>query len=236
MNIPISNELKWIYNLADYKQMFDLTELDLTKKILDFPGGVSSFNADMFLLNRRVISGDEHYSLSQPEMEKYAWQQLQINENYLRQHTERLKSQDDAFIQQIFDTWRRNIQTFLNDYSLGIDQKRYQAMALPSFHFADLEFELALCRDLFFHTQMKQKHNHAYKPQDLITELCRVAHEVRVFPLQDESGEISKDLGPIIMLFQQNNFGVEVREVNYELQKGSNAMLRIWAKACVVGG
>lgn len=83
-----------------------------------------------------------------------------------------------------------------------------------------------LCTDLLF--QSKQT-----SPQLVISELCRVssASEVRVFPLLDEQGrKFLLRSGGSYGFLQERDYGIEVREVCYKLQKVSNAMLRIWTK------
>lgn len=220
----------WIFSLADYCQMFDLTNEDLTRPILDYPGGISSFNAEMHLSGHRVLSGDQHYTLSASEMQQYAENIYQRTVKHLRQHVDRLKRSDEEAIANIVTAWQKSKEQFLADYPVGKKEGRYQSMQLPHLPFNNHDFVLALCSDFLFHTQARKN----YTPEQLITELCRVANEVRVFPLLTESGVMAEALGPVMLTLQQQNFGVEVREVSYEQQKGGNAMLRIWAKECVV--
>ncbi len=220
----------WVYSLADYQQMFDLNDADFNKTILDYPGGISSFNAQMHDMNKRVVSGDQLYQLTPPQMDQAVDQIYEANETHLRAHLENLKQQDEASIQNILNTWQQSKNAFLKDYAAGRHEQRYLLMTLPTLPFEFHEFQLALCSDLLFHTQARE----GYTPQHLIAELCRVAEEVRVFPLLDEAGQTSDALGPVMLNLQQQNFGVEVREVAYEQHAGGNAMLRVWAKECVV--
>jgi len=67
-----------------------------------------------------------------------------------------------------------------------------------------------------------------------IKEMCRVAKETRIFPLSNAYGEISDLLGPVMLQLQIAHYGVELKQVAYEFQRGSNAMLRIWPTACAV--
>ena len=65
-----------------------------------------------------------------------------------------------------------------------------------------------------------------------ITEMCRVAKEVRVFPLlQSFSGEESDHLNPIVTELKKRSFRVEIQEAPYEFQKGGNKMLRVSKKS-----
>lgn len=220
----------WVYNLNDYRQMFDLTEGDLSQSILDYPAGISSFNAEMKAMGHAVVSGDQSYGLPPDEMRELADSIYHEDEVELRAHLDRLVDQSEAGVKTMLTNWQSRKEQFLLDYAKGQSENRYQNMTMPTLSSKDHEFELALCSDLLFQSQARE----GYTPMTLLQELCRVAKEVRVFPLMDESGDVAKVLGPVMLELQSNNFGVEVRAVPYEEQKGSNAMLRVWATECVV--
>lgn len=228
MKITCVSTLSWIYSLADYRLMFDLSEKELTKRILDFPGGISSFNAEMHALDHQVISADRIYNLQQAEM-------LDLGEQLFVQSEEQLRSNIDALenpksLEDVIVNWDSSKTTFLMDYTLGREQGRYQEACLPKLPFKDDQFQLALCSDFLFHLQARE----GFDAKLLIAELCRVSTEARIFPLMNEAGQIAEKLGPIMLLLQQNNFGIEVRQVKYPYRKGSNAMLRIWQRECIV--
>ncbi|MGD1702452.1 hypothetical protein [Dapis sp. BLCC M229] len=61
--------------------------------------------------------------------------------------------------------------------------------------------------------------------------MCRVAKEVRIFPLLKLSGEISPLVMPIIEQLSTKGYKVEIRQVNYEFQKGGNQMISIQPSA-----
>lgn len=220
----------WVYNMADYRQMFDLVDEELQKEILDYPGGISSFNAQMHELGHHVVSGDEAYQFNPEEIKNYAENVFQADEAHLRKHLESLKLRDEKAIDAILQLWHDAKDKFLQDYEKGKQEGRYQSIGLPKFPYEFHHFKLALCSDMLFHTQLSEH----ISPQVLMNELCRVAEEVRVFPLLNEKGEIADDLGPVMLELQQQNFGIEVREVPYEQHKGGDAMLRVWAKECVI--
>ena len=50
-----------------------------------------------------------------------------------------------------------------------------------------------------------------------------------------ETGGLSDELGPVMLLLQEHDYGVEVREVPFHQQVGGNAMLRVWSQTCDVG-
>ncbi len=60
-----------------------------------------------------------------------------------------------------------------------------------------------------------------------IVEMCRVAKEVRVFPLLNISGETSPWLKPVMNELQERGYSVEIKQVTYEFQKNGNQILRV---------
>jgi hypothetical protein len=218
----------WVHSLSDYRRMFDLQDQDLKRATLDYPASVSSFNAEMHALGfNQIVSADPQYDLKPLDMSKYVDQIIQQLAAQLNKYTNRIQPEKGKTLEDILNAWNYYAKLFASDYSVGKTQGRYQLAHLPRLPFEDFQFELALCPDLLL------RETHA-SPDQVMIELCRVAHEVRIFPLLDEHGEISSTLGPAMLALQNKNYGIEVREVPYKLLKGNNAMLRVWAKSCVV--
>lgn len=88
------------------------------------------------------------------------------------------------------------------------------------------EFDLALCAFQVFN------HHDPKKINALISEMIRVAFEVRIYPLCDDKGTLNPLLGIVMAQLQAMNLRVEIRAVAYEAFKGSNAMLRVWREEC----
>ena len=59
--------------------------------------------------------------------------------------------------------------------------------------------------------------------------LCRVAPEVRIFPLLELSGAPSRHLREVISELEADGYTAKIEPVNYEFQKGGNEMLRLTA-------
>ena len=97
--------------------------------------------------------------------------------------------------------------------------------------FPDFTFDLALCPNYLFTDEDNQ--NIDFHLQQII-ELARVAKEVRIFPLSDSHGLPSPLLGPVLLALQQDNYGIEVRDVTTFLHPKGSAMLRVWAQQCHV--
>jgi hypothetical protein len=209
---------RWTYNLADYRQIFALTEADLQKNILDYPAGIASVNAQLYAKGLTIVSGDPAYHLSYPEMKVHARRLLQEN----------IIASRDQVEPMVIAEWEHNTEQFLADYDLGKKQQRYRAMSVPPSPVSDI-FDLLLCADLLFNGNHESAVVH-----DWMSALCRLAAEVRIFPLPADKSVVQAELGPVMLALQQRHFGVEIRAVQYPQRHQANAMLRIWAKECTV--
>lgn len=222
--------IAWIYNLDNYRKLFALSDDDLSKTMLDFPAGLSSFNAEMHALGHHVISGDPLYGSTPEQLAKKApgllADAVAHMDKRLSTFRDSVREQKDQFVAR----WQQSVDVISNDYAAGQAGGRYQAMTLPRLPFEDHHFQLALCVDLVFNSETAEQGNHL----QLARELCRVAEEVRIFPLLDGAGKISDALGMVMLDLQQSNFGIEVKEIPGSLQKNGNAILRIWAQECLV--
>lgn len=221
--------LLWGHSLEEYRRMFDLTDQDLDKRILDCASGYATFNAQMHQKGKKVISLDKAYDLPLKALEKH----MNLGLQNMLQLVEKNKNQ---FIwkknQSISDLENENktmIENFLKDFTHAKSTGRYVAGVLPELSFKDNQFNLTLCAYFLFMTPHSlQFHINAIK------EMCRVGGECRIYPLMNDKGEPSELLAPIVLILQQNNFGIEIKQISYEFQKGANAMLRVWSQACEV--
>lgn len=125
--------------------------------------------------------------------------------------------------QQMYDLSERDLEKSIFNFS---EKNRAQ---LPHLPYATNAFDLALCTDFIFYHQLSMK-----DIMSIISELCRIASEARIFPLLDHQGKNSEDLGPLLLMLQQKNYGVEVRQVPYQTGISANAMLRVWEHECKV--
>lgn len=208
-----NSRLGWVYNLDDYKKLFALSEADLQKSILEFPGYVSSCNAEITALGGKIVSIDPLYQLSPERMAEHIEQLFKFKLGDWRQYLRKWRW---------LNTWRKNADKFLADYALGKQQGRYQT---PVTFSMEKTYDLLLSADYLF--------KNGNKVEQLMDQLCHMATEVRIFPLP-EGEHISSELGPLMLDFQQRNFGVEVRAIAYPQRNDGKAMLRIWVKECQV--
>jgi hypothetical protein len=204
--------------------MFSLEPSDLELAILDCAGGAASFNAEMTRLGQKVISCDPHYQRTPVEIGDL------IQETY---HTViDLSSQIYAYggnnyfesPDHLAEVRRNATQEFLEDFPSGLQEGRYVTASLPVLPFENGQFDLALCSHFLFTDPHLSEKFHL----EAVTEMCRVAKQVRVFPLLDRYGGRSEHLNPIVTELRNRSFHVEPpTKVDYEFQKGGNEMLRV---------
>ena len=224
MSVTLSNVLPWGRSLDEYRRLFDLSEEDLQTAILGCGDGPASFNAELSEMGRSVVSIDPIYAFSREEIE------LRIEETR-EAIISQVKQKLDNYVWEYFegpeDLVRHRLKCmrkFLNDYTAGLAQGRYSAQALPSLSFHDQQFDLALCSHLLFlYSDQLSFDFH----RDSIRELCRVAKEVRIFPLLALDCRRSPHVEPILEHFAGEGYDIEVCVVPYEFQKGGNCMMRV---------
>ncbi len=219
----------WGHSLQDYQEMLALDQADLAKRIVDCGAGAASFNADMQQLGHTVISCDDIYNKSPEEMTDYIHQQFSTMLQQMRDHQDQFVWQNVSSFDDLVKRRRAGIERFLDDYALGKQQQRYQATSISAMPFKHFEFDLAVCSYYLYSLHDDQDADFHI---NATMEMCRIAKEVHIFPLIDSAGEISPLVGPVMLALQQNNYGVEIREVPFRLQKQGNAMMRVWALQC----
>lgn len=210
--------------LREYELMFALTEADKQKTLLGCGDGPASFNAEWTALGGKVISLDPVYEFSG----------AQIKERFdavLDDIMANVAATPERWVwsfQQNVEGLRQNrvsaMNRFLADYDAGKSEGRYQVGELPTLAFPDGAFDLALCSHLLLlYSHLLSVEFHLAS----LLELCRVATEVRVFPLLDMVGNRSAHLAPLQIALEQAGIITTIESVNYEFQKGGNQMLRL---------
>lgn len=229
MEIATALAPNWIYDFSDYQQMYDMIEADFSKSILDFSAGISSFNSDATKKDWHVVSADLSYALPEAKMREHAQALLQQTILALKANPNRLRNPTPDTMEKVIQLWTETESHFLEDYVLGKTQSRYQAISSLKLPYQTHQFQLALCTNFLFHQPISRE-----QASLILKELCRVAEEVRIFPLLDNHGKMTDELGPLMLSFHQKNYGVEVRQVDYHTLKGGNAMLRVWEQECQI--
>jgi SAM-dependent methyltransferase len=222
----------WGHGVKDYQEMFDLTQADLRKKILEFGCGATAFNAQLHHINSSLISCDPLFNLNGEDLRTEVDKTLAEMEERVIKDQDKFNFQQYGGLANLVNERKEGMEQFFADYEKGGQEGRYRDMSsqeeLP---FADFYFDLALSSHFLFSAMDTKNVDYYLK---IIKELARVAKEVRIFPLVDRFGDLSPFVGPVLLGLQQENYGVEIREVPYHLQHNGNAMLRVWAQQCSV--
>lgn len=219
----------WGHHFSEYQQMFNFVDMDINSRILEYGCGATAVNAELHARHQTIVSCDPLFSL---QNEKLNHTVLSTFEEAV-QHLKNAKDQYDfshyGSMEALIEQRREGIAECLADYEKGQMEKRYLPLDHEALSFKDFSFDYALSSHFLFSALEEQDvdfHLHC------IRELARVAKDVRIFPLIDRSGQPSPLLGPVLLGLQQTNYAVEVHEVDYQLQLGGHAMLRVWAREC----
>ncbi|HEY1303510.1 MAG TPA: hypothetical protein VGF24_08185 [Vicinamibacterales bacterium] len=214
----------WGRSFDEYRRMFALTDADLQLTIVDCGAGPASFNTHATRIGTRVVSCDPLYRWTADAIQ----QRVVATYDSILEQTRR--NQDDFVwdtIASVDDLGRLRMAAmndFLGDYVPGKSDGRYIEASLPSLPFGDDSFELALCSHLLFlyTTQLGEGFHRL-----AIREMCRVAAEVRIFPLLALGGTSSPYVDETMGELRERGFAVSIEDVPYEFRRGANQMMRL---------
>lgn len=204
--------------------MFVLTEAEFRLNIVGCGDGPASFNAEATRRGAKVISVDPIYGWSTAEIrERIGLTYDQILEQ-ARVNAHEFVWDSVRSVEELGETRMAAMQDFLADYETGKAEGRYINAELPTLPFADASFDLALCSHfLFLYTNLLGEPFH----RSALREMCRVAREVRIFPLLALGGERSPYVDSSVDDLRCAGRAVSIEFVPYEFQRGGNQMLRI---------
>lgn len=221
--VELAEIVPWGRSFAEYQAMFALEAEDLGKKILGCGDGPACFNAELTARGGDVVSVDPIYTFSHGQIRakieevspRIMTQVQEKAENYIWKNI-----RDPEHLQQ---TRMDSMQRFLDDYRKNGRSGRYISASLPHLPFPDNTFDLALCSHyLFLYSDHVDEAHHILS----MKELCRVAREVRVYPLLSMGTNAkSPHLEPVQRTLEAAGITVSVVSVPYEFQKGAREML-----------
>ncbi|MDQ6952325.1 MAG: hypothetical protein Q9M15_02225 [Mariprofundaceae bacterium] len=220
--MELKNIVPWGRSFNEYKSMFSLTNTDLNKKILGCADGPASFNAELTERGGSVVSVDPVYQFDSLQIRS------RIDDVYPHIMSEVKKNTDDYIwkdipnIEALGKTRMNSMEAFLDDYEAGKKDRRYIKASLPILPFEDQALDLALCSHyLFLYSEHIDEALHIAS----MLELCRVAQEVRVYPLVSLDGSISKYLDVVISSLKNKGMDVSLQDVAYQFQNSASQML-----------
>jgi SAM-dependent methyltransferase len=214
----------WGRSFEEYRRMLVLRDRELDQRIVDCGAGPASFACEAARRGTHVVACDPLYQ----------WEASQIRERIAATSVnilEQTKQNQHEFVWDVIRSVEElgairmtAMNAFLDDYDAGRESGRYVNAGLPALPFADRSFDLALSSHfLFLYTTQLGDTFH----RQAIAEMCRVATEVRIFPLLALGGQVS----PLVDLMSDDlgraGFVASIERVPYEFQRGGNQMMRI---------
>ncbi|MEK6802174.1 MAG: methyltransferase domain-containing protein [Nitrospirota bacterium] len=215
----------WGRSFDEYRRMFGLTDADLARTIVGCGDGPASFNAEATARGTRVVSCDPIYRWGPMQIrERIAATSETILAQTRKNAAEFVWGDEIGSVEKLGQIRRQAMDAFLEDFEAGKAAGRYVEAELPTLPFPDGAFDLAVCSHLLFlYTgQLGEAFHRA-----AIREMCRVASEVRIFPLLTLGGQRSPYVETGVAEFCGAGFAVTLERVSYEFQRGGNQMLRI---------
>jgi SAM-dependent methyltransferase len=214
----------WGRSLDEYRRMFALPEGWERLRMLGCGDGPASFNAEATEAGARVVSCDPIYRFSAAELRR----RIDDTSNEVLEQTR--KNQHEFVwtsirsIDELANLRMTAMTRFLADYERGRAERRYVEASLPSLPFESASFDLAVCSHLLFlyTVQLGEAFHLA-----AIRELCRVAAEVRVFPLLALGGQPSPLVAVVLNACRADPVQATIEPVPYEFQRGGNQMMRV---------
>ncbi|UJP04851.1 MAG: class I SAM-dependent methyltransferase [Nitrosomonas sp.] len=224
MGFTLDKVVPWGRSYDEYVSMFNLTEKDLSLRILGCGDGPAAFNTVLTKRGGSVVSVDPVYVFDTTRIRS------RIAETYETVMIQMHKNQGDYVwkdipsVEQLGRIRMSAMEDFLADFDSGKQQGRYIAGELPSLPFGNEQFDIALSSHFLF---LYSAHLSTEFHLRALQEMLRVSCEVRVFPLLTLGGASSPYLHTMNEYFVEKGFGVDVMCVPYEFQRGGNEMLVI---------
>ena len=224
MSFGLDQIVPWGRSYDEYVPMFSLTQDDLNLNILGCADGPSGFNCRLTKCGGQITSADPLYQYTAKQIAQ------RIKDTYDEVLDQTRKNEHEfiwSTIQSVEELGRIRMsamEEFLGDYEEGLKKGRYVPESLPSLSFDDNQFQLALCSHFLF---LYSEHLNLDFHLNSIHEMCRVADEVRIFPLLQLGAKPSPYVGPVIKNMEESGYKAEIVEVDYEFQRGGNKMLKI---------
>lgn len=223
MAFKLENVVPWGRNLDEYRLMFLLSDDDMSKNIAGFGDGPASFNFEATQQGYSVTSFDPIYQFSKDDLQKRiddvritVMQQMRENtNNYI---WTKIKS-----LEELENVRMSAMRLFLDDFEKGKQEGRYIYHELPNrLTYEDDTFDIGLSSHFLLMYTILGFDFHV----KAMTEMLRICKEIRIFPIVDLDANKTDLISNVIDYFKQR-YDVEIRQTQYEFQKGDNKLLII---------
>jgi hypothetical protein len=171
----------WGRSFDEYRRMFALTDDDLRQRIVGCGDGPASFNAEATRRGHHVVSCDPIYQFAGSQIQDRiaATSDQVLGQTRINAH-EFVWGDGIRTVEELGQVRMAAMRAFLDDYEPGRHAGPYVHAELPTLPFENGAFDLALCSHFLFlySTQLGEPFH-----RSALDEMCRVAADVRVFPL-----------------------------------------------------
>lgn len=223
--MKLNEVVPWGRTRDENQRMFNLTDADLSKRILGVGDGPASFNVEMTAAGHSVTSVDPIYAFSARQLQERIDETYKTVIEQMHKNTHQYNWTNFRNADELGQERMKAMNQFLSDYENGREQGRYQAVSLPKLPFNDQSFDVALCSHLLFlYSDQLSESFHL----ESIRELIRVANEVRIFPLISLNGQPSPYLNAVLSDCEVKGIQSELVNVDYHFQKGAYQLLRLY--------
>lgn len=208
----------------EYSRMFDLDESLLNDgTIIDVASGVSSFCAEAMAKGCSVIATDKIYSESPSEIERKSREDLESVIKQMPRVSDLYAWNSFKDIQSLKNQRERACKLFIGDFKRH-GTARYMPVEYPCTNFGDGQFTLSLVSHFLFLYEDRLDYEFHKKT---ISELLRVTStEIRIFPIVNLKGKISRMLGSLREDVDFRGVQFETKKVDYEFMRGET---RCWS-------
>ena len=211
-------------SFEEYRAMFALTENDLAGRILDCPGGGSSFTATAAARGSDVIAVDPVYATPRKQLAARVEEELARGSRWAEANADRYVWNFYGDLAGHARVRADSARLFIAD--LEARRARYLAAALPALPIPDDDVDLVLSSHLLFtYADRLDAEFHLAA----LREMLRVSRgEVRVYPLVDQAGRPVHDLiDHLVDALAAAGAHATIESVGYEFQRGATTMLRV---------
>jgi hypothetical protein len=224
MAVSLNQIVPWGRSLREYQLMFSLEPEDISQGVLDCGGGPASFTAELSRKGIRAIGVDPIYAFSGADIRSRFDAVIEPMMAQMRASPDDWTWGFHRNLDDLLANRQKALEGFLADYEDGKRDQRYLTAELPTLPFEADSFGLAVCSHLLFlYSDLLSEDFHIRA----VLELCRIAPQVRIFPLLTLARKPSPHLASVRTALEKRGWTTTVERVNYELQRGGNEMLRI---------
>ena len=214
----------WGRSFDEYRHMFALSEIDLRSRILGCADGPAGFNAEASRRGAAVVSCDPLYGADTRQIRQRIEATFDEVLDQTRRNADEFVWDTITSVDELAVLRKSAMEAFLADYDEGKTAGRYVEGELPALPFPNRSFDVAVCSHfLFLYSDQLGEAFHMKAVHDL----CRVAREVRIFPLLALGSRPSPYVDTIVEAARNSGCDASIEMVPYEFQRGGNQMMRI---------